>query len=65
MEGLKVFVIGAIATVVEDFGGVEAFLNIGFANIKDDDGFDFVTGARGDRHNLVFFTLPAADGREN
>lgn len=64
LENLKILVILAVAAIIENFGFMEAFFNIGFGNIENDGGFDFMTGAGGDGHDLIFFAGPAANRGE-
>ena len=61
----EIFVVFALATVVKDFGFGEAFFDIGFRDVKNDGGFDFVASSGGNRHDLSFFTGPAANRRQN
>ena len=42
LEDNEIFVVVAVTTVVENFGGVETFFDIGFGDIKNDNSFDFV-----------------------
>lgn len=65
LENLEVFVVKAVAAVVENFGLVEAAGDVGFGDVEDDGGFDFVAGAGGDGNDLVFLAVPAADGGED
>lgn len=65
LENGEIFVVFAGAAVIENFGFLETTFNIGFGDIEDDGGFDFVAGTCGDRHDLVFFAVPAADGGKN
>lgn len=65
MENVEIFVVLAFASILQDFGFFEAVLDICFANIQDDGGFDFVSSAGSYGHYLVFFTLPATDGRKD
>ena len=62
MENLQIFVIGAVATIVGFPGSFEAFNDVGFGDIKNDDGLNIMTGAGGYGHDLFFFAVPATDG---
>ncbi len=64
-ENLETFVVFALATVVQSLGGVKTVFNIGFGDVKQNSGFDFVTGAGGNRHDLIFFAGPTTDARED
>lgn len=65
VEGFEIFVVGTFTAVVEDLRSVETLFDIGFTDIEDDDGFDFMTTTRSNGHDLIFFTLPAANRGKN
>lgn len=54
-----------VAAVLKDFGFIEAVFNISFADVENDGGFDFMATTCCNGHNLVFFTLPTTDRRED
>ncbi len=65
MKNFQIFIISALATVIEDFSFVEAFLDVSFGNIEDNCSFNFMAGASGNGHDLVFFAIPTTDRRKN
>lgn len=65
LEDDEILVVVAVATVVEDFGGLKAFLDICFGDIEDDYGFNFVIGFGGSGHDFVLFAGPATDRGQN
>ena len=54
-EDIEIFIVEAVATIIQSFGGFKTPFDIGFGDIEENDGFDFVATAGGDRHNLIFF----------
>lgn len=64
-ESGEFLVVFTVATVAESFGSVPTILDIGFGNIEEQDGFDFVARLFGGGHNGIFFAGPAADRGKN
>lgn len=64
-ENLETFVVFALTAVVQGLGGVKTVFDIGFGDVEQNGGFDFVAGAGSNRHDLIFFAGPTADARED
>ena len=64
-KDVDIDIVFAFATVVELFCGFETLFDVGFGDVQNNNGFNFVSSAGGDGHDLVFFAFPATDRREN
>ncbi len=61
VESFFVFVVSAGATIVQDFGSLEARFNVGLGNIEKNGGFDIVATTGGGIHYNGFFARPTTN----
>ena len=61
-KNFRIAVVGAAAAVLQDLDLFPAGEDIGFGNVEQEDGFDFVTGGLGRGYDGLLFAAPAADG---
>lgn len=64
-EGGDVLIVLAGAAIAEHLGGLPAVLDVGFGDIEEDDGFDWVTTGLGSSYHGIFLAGPAADRGKN
>ncbi len=65
VESFEIFVVAAVATIAESFGGDPAILDIGLGDIQEENGFDWMSGGGSRFHDFIFFSRPAANGRKD